>query len=85
MFEAEVRAAAFQNGYIAALCNRVGPEETLTFAGESFLIDPTGRIVARGRRLEEDLVLADLDLTQCASSPARTRSWRDRRPELCRQ
>ncbi len=23
--------------------------------------------------------------TQCASSPARTRSWRDRPPELCRQ
>ena len=26
MYEAEVRAAAFQNGYFAALCNRVGRE-----------------------------------------------------------
>jgi N-carbamoylputrescine amidase len=82
MYEAEVRAAAFQNGYFAALCNRVGEEERLTFAGESFVVDPTGRIVAQGRRLEEDLLVADLDLAACASSPARTLFWGDRRPEL---
>jgi N-carbamoylputrescine amidase len=82
MYEAEVRAAAFQNGYFAALCNRVGEEERLTFAGESFVVDPTGRIVAQGRRLEEDLLVADLDLAACASSPARTLFWGNRRPEL---
>ncbi|NIM51192.1 MAG: carbon-nitrogen hydrolase family protein [Gemmatimonadales bacterium] len=84
MFEAEVRAAAFQNGYFAALCNRVGREERLTFAGESFVVDPTGHVLARGNRLEEDLVIVDLDLSRCASSPARTLFWNDRRPELYR-
>ncbi len=54
LYEAEVRAAAFQNGYYAALANRVGEEGRLTFAGESFVVDPSGQVVARGRRLEED-------------------------------
>lgn len=82
LYEAEVRTAAFQNGYFAALANRVGLEGKLHFSGESFLVDPEGRVVARGRSLEEDLVLADVDLSLCASSTARKLFWRNRRPEL---
>ena len=92
LFEAEVRTAAFQNGYFAALCNRVGVEEVvpsaplrgdaLTFAGESFIVDPDGRVLARGKRLEEDLIVADLDFAQCEGSAARRLFLRDRRPEL---
>jgi predicted amidohydrolase len=82
MFEAEVRTAAFQNGYFAALCNRVGTEDELTFAGESFVADPEGRVLARGRGDDEDLVVADLDLDLVAGSTARRLFWRDRRPEL---
>jgi predicted amidohydrolase len=82
LYEAEVRAAAFQNGYFAALCNRVGAEERLTFAGESFVVDPEGQVIARGRRLEEDLVMAEIDLAACARSTARRLFWRDRRPEV---
>jgi N-carbamoylputrescine amidase len=82
MYEAEVRTAAFQNGYFAALCNRVGREERLTFAGESFVVSPTGEVLARGKRLDEDLIIVDLDLSACAASPARTLFWNDRRPEL---
>ena len=84
MYEAEVRTAAFQNGYFAALCNRVGKEERLTFAGESFVVAPDGAMVARGKRLEPDLLVADLDLSACAASPARTLFWRSRRPEAYR-
>ncbi|MEJ2546411.1 MAG: nitrilase-related carbon-nitrogen hydrolase [Gemmatimonadota bacterium] len=82
MYEAEVRTAAFQNGYFAALCNRVGQDDGLEFAGESFVSDPEGRIVARGARGEEDLVVCDIDLAACAGSTARRLFWRDRRPEL---
>jgi N-carbamoylputrescine amidase len=82
MFEAEVRAAAFQNGYFAALCNRVGREDELTFSGESFVVDPEGRVLGRGKRLQEDLLVVDLDLTAAARSTARKLLWRDRRPEL---
>lgn len=84
MYEAEVRAASFQNGYFTALCNRVGEEDRLTFAGESFIADPLGRVVARGARLAEDMVVTDLNLALCAESPARRLFWRDRRPELYR-
>lgn len=85
MYEAEARTAAFQNGYFAALANRVGREEALHFAGESFVVDPEGRVLARGKSGEEDLVLADLDLAAAASSTARRLFWRHRRPELYRR
>lgn len=82
MYEAEVRAAAFQNGYFAALCNRVGVEGELTFAGESFVSDPEGRVLTRGPAGEDALVVCDLDLAASAHSTARRLFWRDRRPEL---
>jgi beta-ureidopropionase len=85
LYEAEVRTAAFQNGYFVALANRVGPEGKLDFAGESFAVDPEGRVLARGKSGEEDLVLIDLDLAQCRTSTARRLFWRDRRPELYRE
>lgn len=82
LYEAEMRTAAFQNGFWLALCNRVGVEEKLTFAGESFVVDPAGRVVARGKTLEEDLVIVDIDLRECGQSHARQLFLRDRRPEL---
>lgn len=84
LFEAEVQTAAFQNGYFAALCNRVGEEDRLTFAGESFVTDPSGRVVARAAAGTEDLLIADLDLGKCRTSHARNLFWRDRRPGLYR-
>jgi beta-ureidopropionase len=84
LYEAEVRTAAFQNGYFAAVVNRVGEEGKLHFAGESFVVDPEGRVIARGKSLEEDLVIADIDLEACKTSTARRLFWRDRRPELYR-
>ncbi|HKH48158.1 MAG TPA: nitrilase-related carbon-nitrogen hydrolase [Thermoanaerobaculia bacterium] len=82
LYEAEVRTAAFQNGYFVALSNRVGLEGKLHFSGESFAVDPEGRVLARGKSLKEDLVLADLDLATCATSTARRLFWKHRRPEL---
>ncbi len=84
LFEAEVRTVAFQNGYFAALCNRVGVEETLTFAGESFVSDPDGLIIERAKVLEDDLLVVDLDLAQCQQSVAKKLFLRDRRPDLYR-
>jgi hypothetical protein len=85
LYEAEVRVAAFQNGYFAALCNRVGEEGKLHFSGESFAVDPQGRVLARGKVGEEDLVLVDLDLAACRTSTAQRLFWRHRRPELYRK
>jgi N-carbamoylputrescine amidase len=82
LYEAELRVAAFQNGYFTALANRVGEEPSMTFAGESFVCDPAGRVIARGPAAAEAIVYADLDLAQLASCHARQLFLRDRRPEL---
>jgi N-carbamoylputrescine amidase len=82
LFEAELRVAAFQNGYFAALCNRVGDEGRLDFAGGSFVCDPAGVVVARAPEGAEHLLLADVDLATAADSNARRLFLRDRRPEL---
>jgi len=82
LYEAEMRVAAFQNGYFTALCNRVGEEECLRFAGESFVCDPAGRVLARAGEGTEEILLCELDLTQVEESHARKLFLRDRRPQL---
>ena len=82
LYEAEMQVAAFQNGYFTALCNRVGPEEKLVFAGESFVCGPDGRVVARAPAEEDHILLADLDLGEVERSHARRLFLQDRRPEL---
>jgi N-carbamoylputrescine amidase len=82
LYEAEMRVAAFQNGYFLALCNRVGTEECLTFAGESFACDPEGRVIARGPTGADAIVYTDVDLSRAASSHARRLFMKDRRPDL---
>lgn len=79
LYEAELRVAAFQNGYFTALANRVGAEPTMTFAGESFVCDPAGRVIARGPAAEDAIVYADVDLTDLSSCHARQLFLRDRR------
>jgi predicted amidohydrolase len=82
LYEAEMQVAAFQNGFFTALCNRVGAEPRLTFAGESFVCDPEGRVIARAGEGTEEILLCDLDLDRVAHSHARRLFLRDRRPEL---
>jgi predicted amidohydrolase len=82
LYEAELRVAAFQNGYFTALCNRVGAEECLDFAGESFVCGPDGRVLASAPQGEDHILYADIDLSEVAESHARKLFLRDRRPEL---
>ncbi|GIV59412.1 MAG: carbon-nitrogen hydrolase [Rhodothermaceae bacterium] len=81
IYEAELQVAAFQNGFFMALANRVGAEDVLTFAGGSFVVDPAGRVLARAPFGEEAILYADVDLRQCAASPARQLFLRHRRPD----
>jgi N-carbamoylputrescine amidase len=83
-FEAELTVPAFQNGYFVALCNRVGVEGRLTFAGESFVCGPDGSVRARAPRGEDAVLLADVDLSEVEKSHGRRTLMRDRRPELYR-
>jgi N-carbamoylputrescine amidase len=82
LFEAEMRVAAFQNGYFTALCNRVGKEETLDFAGESFVCGPDGAVMARAPAGVDAILYADLDFAALAGSNARRLFLKHRRPQL---
>ncbi|HLG05702.1 MAG TPA: nitrilase-related carbon-nitrogen hydrolase [Gemmatimonadales bacterium] len=84
LYEGEMQVAAFQNGYFIALCNRVGREDCLEFAGGSFVCGPDGRVLARAPEGEDAILYADLDLAQAAESHARRLFLRHRRPELYR-
>ena len=82
LYEAEMQVAAFQNGYFTALCNRVGQEENLNFAGESFVCGPDGRVLARAGSGTDEILYCEVDLAECEKSHARQLFLRDRRPEL---
>jgi N-carbamoylputrescine amidase len=82
LYEAEMQVAAFQNGYFTALCNRVGQEECLTFAGESFVCAPNGTVIARAPAAEDTILYVDLDLSKVDRSHARKLFLKHRRPEL---
>jgi N-carbamoylputrescine amidase len=84
VYEGEVQIASLQNGYFGALCNRVGKEDVLRFAGESFVTDPGGRVVARAPAGVDHILYADLDLGLVETSHARTHFLPDRRPDLYR-
>lgn len=82
LYEAELQVTAFQNGVFTALCNRVGEEEKLTFAGESFVCNPSGCVIARAGTGTNESLHIDLDLAEVAESHAKQLFLRDRRPEL---
>ena len=84
LYEAEMKVAAFQNGYFTALCNRVGEEECLTFSGESFVCNPEGVVIARAGLGTEEILFCNIDLNDCGKSHAKRLFLRDRRPELLR-
>jgi predicted amidohydrolase len=82
LYEAEMRVAAFQNGYYVALCNRIGREDRLDFAGESFVCAPDGAIIARAGQGSEEILYAEIDPASVVASHARQLFLKHRRPEL---
>jgi beta-ureidopropionase len=82
VFQAELQIAGFQNGYFTALANRVGPEECLTFAGESFVADPCGRVIAQAPAGEDAVLFAEIDYSVLQNCSARKHFLPDRRPEI---
>ena len=81
MFEWEIRVQAFHSSVAVAMCNRVGKEGAMDFAGESIAVDANGeRIVMADDR--EQIVYADLDLTASKRIRAKRPYTTLRRTEL---
>jgi len=84
LFEAELRVASFHNGIFTALCNRVGAEAEVTFAGESFVCNPAGDLIAQAATGTDETLICELDLGEIDRSHAKCLFLPDRRPELYR-
>ena len=61
MFEKEIQVQAFQNSVIVAMCNRVGTEGNMVFAGESIVVDESGQNIIKADD-KEDIYYVDIDL-----------------------
>lgn len=73
LFEWEIRVQAFQNTVFAAMCNRVGTEDAMSFAGQSLLAAPNGDLIAKAGEREE-LLLLNVPLKDAAQQRAE-RPW----------
>lgn len=62
MFEWEIRVQAMQNQVFIAMCNRIGNEDKMDFAGESLIVDPNGDILYKANE-QEQLITFDIDLS----------------------
>ena len=63
LFEWEMRVQAMQNQVFIAMCNRVGTEGEMQFAGESLVIHPSGKVLAKADDTEQ-LLICDIDLQE---------------------
>ena len=73
LFEWEIRVQAFQNTVFAAMCNRVGTEDEMTFAGQSLLAGPGGELLWKAGG-GEGLFVVDVPLQDAAKARA-ARPW----------
>ncbi|RAQ96327.1 NAD+ synthase [Thermogemmatispora tikiterensis] len=76
---------AADNGLIVAYLNLVGGQDELVFDGGSMVFNEQGRLIARAKQFEEDLLVVDLDVASVFRSrlhdPRRRQERLELRPE----
>jgi len=73
---------ASDNVIIVAYNTMVGGQDELIFDGGSMILDEKGRLIARGKQFEEDLVVADLDIEEVFRARLQDSRWRKSVPIL---
>ena len=84
LWKLEQPAAAVANTYFVGAINRVGTEAPWNigkFYGTSYFVDPRGQFLAEGSEDDDELIVADLDLSQIDEVRKTWQFYRDRRPE----
>ncbi len=84
LWKLEQPAHAVANGYYVGAINRVGTEAPWNigkFYGSSYFVDPRGQFLAQGSEDQDELVIADLDLSRIDEVRRVWQFYRDRRPE----
>jgi len=60
--ERVIQKNARDNRIFISYTNMIGGQDELVFDGRSMLVDRSGRVIARAKAFEEDLLLSDIDL-----------------------
>lgn len=84
LWKIEQPAHAVANGYFVGAINRVGTEAPWNigkFYGNSYFVDPRGQILACGSEDNDELVVAELDLSMIEEVRRTWQFFRDRRPD----
>lgn len=58
------RSHAISNGVYVAAANRIGREGDIQFWGSSFIVDPSGTVIAEASQDEAAVLMAELDLSK---------------------
>ncbi len=74
--ERMIATRAADNVAIFAYNNLVGGQDELVFDGNSVVLDEKGRLIARGKQFEEDLVVTDLDVESVFRTRLHDPRWR---------
>jgi N-carbamoyl-D-amino-acid hydrolase len=61
-----MQAGAYQNGCYVIGVAKAGDEEGCPLLGQSAIIAPTGEIIAQASTVEDELIVATIDLDRCA-------------------
>ncbi|MCC6641886.1 MAG: carbon-nitrogen hydrolase [Deltaproteobacteria bacterium] len=78
-WETAQRAHAIANGVFVAAVNRVGAEDGIRFWGQSFVADPFGRVLVRGKPDVEEVLVVACDLGEIERVRQNWPFLRDRR------
>lgn len=84
LWKLEQPAHAVANGYYVGAINRVGVEDPWRigkFYGSSYFVNPRGEFLATGSEDNDELVVADLDLSKIDEVRNTWQFFRDRRPD----
>ena len=71
------------NGYFVGAINRLAQKHhgTSKFYGTSYFVNPRGQFLAEGSEDDDELIVADLDLSMIDEVRKTWQFYRDRRPE----
>jgi agmatine deiminase len=81
-WETVQRSHAIANCVYVAAVNRVGQEEDLLFWGSSFACDSFGKVLARASCRDEEVLVAELDLSKNEMVQEGWGFFRNRRPDV---
>ncbi|MCX7871769.1 MAG: carbon-nitrogen hydrolase [Verrucomicrobiae bacterium] len=78
------RAHAIANGCYVAACNRIGHErpaggDGIEFWGQSFICDPSGKILKHASQDKEEIIISEIDLEKINETRTHWPFFRDRR------